>query len=66
MSKKIPTAVTVAGAFAFAGCGFVGSGKAVKQDPGRTVYRADGVAPDVPQTEPVQEEIPGEKRSKLF
>ena len=64
--KKIAAEVTVAAAFAFAGCGFVGSGEAVKQDPGRTVYRADGAAPDVPQTEPVQEEIPGEKRSKVF
>ena len=62
--KKITAAVTVAAAFA--GCGFFGSGEAVKQDPGRTVYRADGAAPDVPQTAPVQEEVPGEKRSKLF
>ncbi|HMF45622.1 MAG TPA: hypothetical protein VKE29_03010 [Candidatus Udaeobacter sp.] len=64
--KKITAASTVAVAFAFTGCGFFGSGEAVKQDPGRTVYRASEAAPDVPETTTVQEQVAGEKRSKLF
>ena len=51
---------------AVAGCGFFGSGEAVKQDPGRTVYRAADAPPDVPETTPVREQVPGEKRSRVF
>jgi len=50
---------------AVAGCGFFGSREAVKQDPGRAVYRAAEAPPDVPETTPVREEVPGEKRSRV-
>jgi hypothetical protein len=64
--KKLTAIFTVAAAFVFAGCGFFGSGEAVKQDPGHTVYRASEAVPDVPETTTVQEQVPGEKRSKSF
>ena len=55
----------IAGALAIAGCGFFGSGEAVRQDPGRTVYRAAEAPPDLPDIAPVQQEVPGEKRSRV-
>ena len=58
-------AFTIAVAFAIAGCGFFGSGEAVKQDPGRTVYRAAEAPPDVSDATPVRQEVPGEKRSRV-
>jgi hypothetical protein len=64
--KKIIAAFTVAAALAFAGSGFFGPGEAVKQDPGRTVYRGSEAASEVPETTTVQEHVPGEKRPKLF
>jgi hypothetical protein len=64
--KKITAAFTVVAAFAVLGCGFFGSDEAVKQDLGRTVYRAAEAPPDVPETSPVQEQVPGEKRSRVF
>jgi len=62
--KKITAALTVVTAFAFAGCGFFGSHEAVKQDPGRIVYRAAEAPPDVPETASVREQVPGEQLSK--
>jgi hypothetical protein len=64
--KKITAAFAVVIALAVAGCGFFGSGEAVKQDPGRAVFRAAEAPPDVPETTPVREQVPGEKRSRLF
>ena len=53
-------------ALAFAGCGFFGSSEAVKQDSGRTVYRAAEAPPGVPETTPVREQVPGEKRWRVY
>jgi hypothetical protein len=66
--KKITAAFTIAVAFAIAGCGLFGSGEAVKQDPGRTVYRAAEAPPDLSDAvpAPAPQQVPGEKRSKLF
>ena len=63
--KKIAAVFAVVFTLAVAGCGFFGSGEAVKQDPGRAVYRAAEAPPDVPETTPVREEVPGEKRSRV-
>ncbi|HEY2046295.1 MAG TPA: hypothetical protein VGG93_06910 [Candidatus Udaeobacter sp.] len=62
--KKLTAAFTIAVALAVAGCGLLGSGEAVKQDSGRTVYRAAGAPPDLPDIAPVQQEVPGEKRPR--
>ena len=63
--KKITAAVTVVIALAVAGCSLLGSGEAVKQDSGRTVYRAAEAPADLPDVAPVQQEVPGEKRSRV-
>ena len=63
--KKITAAFTIVVALAVAGCSLLGSGEAVKQDSGRTVYRAAGAPPDLPEIAPVQQEVPGEKRSRV-
>jgi hypothetical protein len=60
--KKITAAFTIVVALAIAGCGLFGPGEAVKQDPGRTVYRAAEAPPDVPDIAPVRQQVPGEKR----
>ena len=54
--------LTIGAALAVAGCGLFGSGEAVKQDPGRTVYRAVEAPPDLPDATPVRQQVPGEKR----
>ena len=64
--KKIIPALTALVALAVAGCSLFGSGEAVKQESSRTVYRAAEAPPDLPDAVPVQQEVPGEKRSKLF
>ena len=51
--KKITAAFTIVVALAVAGCGLFGSGEAVKQDSGRTVYRAAEAPPDLPDATPV-------------
>ncbi|HJY53952.1 MAG TPA: hypothetical protein VKD89_08000 [Candidatus Udaeobacter sp.] len=63
--KKITMAFTTVVALAIPGCGLFGSGEAVKQDPGRTVYRAAEAPPDLPDATPVRQQVPGEKRSRL-
>jgi hypothetical protein len=60
--KEITAAFTVLVALAIAGCSLFGSGEAVKQDPGRMVYRAAEDPPDVPDVTPVRQQVPGEKR----
>ena len=61
--KRLIAALTILIALAIAGCGLFGSGEAVKQDPGRTVYRAaEAAPPDLPDTTPVRQQVPGEKR----
>ncbi|HEY4639455.1 MAG TPA: hypothetical protein VIG87_05995, partial [Candidatus Udaeobacter sp.] len=62
--KRLTAAFTIVIAFAVAGCGLLGSGEAVKQDSGRTVYRAAEAPPDQPDIAPVQQVVPGEKRSR--
>jgi len=66
--KKLTAAFTILVALAVAGCGLLGSGEAVKQDSGRTVYRAAEAPPDLSDAvpAPATQEVPGEKRSKLF
>jgi len=64
--RKITAAFTIVVALAIAGCSLFGGGEAVKHDSGRTVYRAAEAPPDLPDAVPVQEPVPGEKRSKLF
>ena len=51
-------------ALAIAGCGLLGSGEAVKQDSGRTVYRASEAPSDQPDIAPAQQQVPGEKRAR--
>jgi hypothetical protein len=63
--KKLTAALTILVALAVAGCGLLGSGEAVKQDSGRTVYRAAEAPSDLPDIAPVQQEVPGEKRSRV-
>lgn len=63
--KKLTAAFTIVVALAIAGCGLLGSGEAIKQDSGRTVYRAAEAPPDQPDIAPVQQEVPGEKRSRV-
>ena len=58
-------AFTIAVAFAIVGCGFFGSGEAVKKDPGRTVYRAAEAPADLSDSTPARQQVPGEKRSRL-
>jgi hypothetical protein len=58
-------AFTIVVALAVAGCGLFGSGEAVKQDSGRTVYRASEAPADLPDIAPAQQEVPGEKRSRV-
>ena len=60
--KKLTAACTIAGALAIAGCGLFGSGEAVRQDPGRIVYRAAEAPPDLPDYVPQRGQVPGEKR----
>ena len=63
--KEITAAFSLVVALAIAGCSLFGSGEAVKHDPGRTVYRAAEAPPDVPETTPVHDQVPGEKRSRV-
>jgi hypothetical protein len=63
--KQLAAGFTIVVALAIAGCGLLGSGEAVKQDSGRTVYRAAEAPPDLPDVAPVQQEVPGEKRSRV-
>jgi hypothetical protein len=63
--KKITAALTIMIAFAIAGCGLFGSSEAVKQDPGRTLYRASEAPPDLSDVAPVKQEVPGENRSRV-
>jgi hypothetical protein len=59
--KEIVAVLTIAGSLAIAGCGLFGSGEAVGQQSGRTVYRAPEENPlDVPDVTPVREKVPGE------
>ena len=60
--RKITAALTIVIALAIAGCGLFGSGEAVRQDPGRTVYRAAEAPPDLSDAVPVRQQVPGEKR----
>jgi len=60
--KKVTAAFTIAGTLALGGCGLFGPGEAVRQDPGRTVYRAAEAAPDLPDIAPVRQQVSGEKR----
>jgi hypothetical protein len=66
--KKLRAAFTTLFALAAAGCSLFGSGEAVKQDSSRTVYRAEESLPDLSDAvpAPAPQEVPGEKRSKLF
>ena len=66
--KKITAAFTTLFALAVTGCSLFGSGEAVKQGSGRTVYRAEEAPPDLSDAvpAPVPQDVPGEKRSKLF
>ena len=57
--KNFTAAFTILGALAIVGCGLFGSGEAVRQDPGRTVYRAAEAPPDLPDITPVRQEVPG-------
>ena len=63
--RKVTAALTIVIAFAIAGCGLFGSSEAVKQDPGRTLYRASEAPPDLSDVAPVKQEVPGEKRSRV-
>jgi hypothetical protein len=66
--KQLAAGFTIVVAFAVAGCSLFGSGEAVKQGSGRTVYRAEEAPPDLSDAvpAPASQEVPGEKRSKLF
>jgi len=66
--KKLTAALTIVVALAVAGCGLLGSGESVKQGSGRTVYRAAEAPPDLSDAVPAAapQQVPGEKRSKLF
>jgi hypothetical protein len=66
--KKITAVFTALLAFTVAECSFFGSGEAVKQGAGRTLYRAEEAPPDLSDAvpAPAPQEVPGEKRSKLF
>jgi len=63
--KRLTAAFTIVIALVIAGCGLLGSGEAVKQDSGRTVYRAPEAPPELPDIAPVPQEVPGEKRSRV-
>jgi hypothetical protein len=66
--KKLSVAFISLFALAAAGCSLFGSGEAVKHDSGRTVYRAEEAPPDLSDAvpAPAPQDVPGEKRSKLF
>ena len=63
--KKLAAGFTIVVALPIAGCGLLGSGEAVKQDSGRTVYRAAEAPADLPDVAPVQQAVPGEKLSRV-
>jgi hypothetical protein len=48
---------------AFAGCGFFGTPEQVRQEPGRTTYRAvEDNSLERPEITPVSQKVPGESR----
>jgi hypothetical protein len=61
--KGIVALLMVAGALTIAACSFFESGEAVREDSGRTLYRAAEENPtDRPDVTPLREKVPGETR----
>ena len=62
-SMFVHAAVLFSIASAFAACGFFGPQEQVRQEPGRTTYRAaEGNSLERPDIIPVQEKVAGESR----
>jgi hypothetical protein len=61
--KGIVAILTIAGALAVAACTFFEPREAVRQESGRTLYRAAEENPtDRPDVTPLREKVPGESR----
>ena len=61
--KGIVAVLTVAGALTIAACTFFEPGEAVREESGRTLYRAAEENPaDRPDVTPLREKVPGETR----
>jgi hypothetical protein len=61
--KGIVALLTIAGSLAIAACSVFGPGEAVRDESGRTRYRAAEENPaDAPDVAPVREKVPGESR----
>ena len=61
--KGIVALLTVAGALTIAACSFFEPGEAVREESGRTLYRAAEENPtDATEVTPVREKVPGESR----
>ncbi len=61
--KGIVALLTIAGSLTIAACSVFGPGEAVRDESGRTLYRAAEENPaDAPDVAPVREKVPGESR----
>jgi hypothetical protein len=61
--KGIVALLTIAGSLTIAACSLFGPGEAVRQESGRTLYRAAEENPaDAPDVVPLREKVPGESR----
>ena len=61
--KGIVALLTVAGSLSIAACSFFEPGEAVREESGRTLYRAAEENPtDRPDVTPLREKVPGEAR----
>jgi hypothetical protein len=61
--KGIVALLTIAGSLTIAACSLFGPGEAVREEPGRTLYRAAEENPlDAPDVTPLREKVPGESR----
>ena len=61
--KRIVALLTVAGSLTIAACSFFEPGEALREESGRTLYRAAEENPtDRPDVTPVREKVPGETR----
>jgi hypothetical protein len=61
--KRIVALFTIAGSLTIAACTFFEPGEAVREDSGRTLYRAAEENPtDRPDVTPLREKVPGETR----
>jgi hypothetical protein len=61
--KGIVAILTIASSLTIAACSLFGPGEAVRQESGRTLYRAAEENPaGAPDVAPVREKVPGESR----